>query len=476
MKTINPMIPVFIASPSEVRKERKLVESAIHLLAHRFARLFGVTMVPLLWEEFAPISSFDAAHPQVGILRRIQPFSIFIGILWNRCGTTVGQSNETGTEQEFFHAMKHRETISILTYFRSQTKVTAKEKKFKSEQEKVKELKLKLQNQNILIGDYNNLGDFSRRILPDVMESCLELVLTKEPKKIANYYNFFKFGSHWRVASGPLLIAYPPITDPGPNYEKPKLDWQNRLLPHVIYEDFKTIQDIEEVMRLLGREYKTVTTDSPTLDMAESGDRIWVCVPRNKKAHRILEELKKQNVKIKFNFDSIKLAKKKLETILYWDNGKNNIKIRSPLTKYLRWSARPLVKDEWKPAYGFSYCRDYAIFARFKLYKDFEDRRGEFFYHYFIGGIRGLGTWGVGHLIDHQSSMLVRIANQQILSDETADIQMLLEVTYENFRVTRAIDVSNMDEAFFTERYNEKYIKEHLERHSDWLPKSICNT
>ena len=83
MKTINPLIPIFIASPNEVFKERKLANSAIQTLSVRFARLFSVTLVPMLWEQFAPISSHDASHPQIGILRRIQPFSIFVGILWN---------------------------------------------------------------------------------------------------------------------------------------------------------------------------------------------------------------------------------------------------------------------------------------------------------------------------------------------------------------------------------------------------------
>jgi hypothetical protein len=37
MTIINPTIPVFIASPNDVGAERKLVESAIHSLAPRFA-------------------------------------------------------------------------------------------------------------------------------------------------------------------------------------------------------------------------------------------------------------------------------------------------------------------------------------------------------------------------------------------------------------------------------------------------------
>jgi hypothetical protein len=475
MKTMNPLIPIFVASPSEVQEERQLAESAIQSIAHRFTRLYGVTLVPMLWEQFAPISSHDATHPQIGILRRIQPFSIFVGILWNKCGTPVGDSGETGTEMEFKHAIKNRSTISILTYFRQQTIHKRRSRKIQTQQEQVDDLKNKLQAQKITTMSYSNILEFSQRILPDIMEACLELILTKEPKKIADYYNFFKFGSHWRTSTRPLLIVYPPITDPGPGHQKPRLNWRKRLLPHVIYEDFKAIQDIEEAMRFLGRDYKTVTTDSPTLSMSEPGDRIWVCVPRNIKAHRALEQLERQGTKIRFDFQSISEPNEDPETYLMWNKGrrKREIRIRSPLSKYLSLSARPEGNEEWKPLYGYSYCRDYAVLARLKLYKDAEDRDGEFYYHYFIGGIRGLGTWGIGYLIDHNSSKLLRIADRQI-DDESDNVQMLLEVTYENFRVTRVIDVSDEDKNFFEKRYSDKYIKDQLKRHPDWLPKTIC--
>jgi len=467
MKTINPMIPVFIASPGDVRKERRLTEAAIHMLAPRFVRLFGVTLVPLLWEEFAPISSYDAAHPQVGILRRIQPFSIFVGILWNRCGTSVGSSGETGTEMEFKHAIDHRNTISILSYFRRQSTGQRLSRAERSQQRRVNILKHRLQENNILTMTYENSSKFGARILPDLMEACLDLVLSREPKKIADLYNFFKFGSHWRLASRPLMIVYPPITDPGPGHAKPRLNWRKRLLPHVIYEDFKAIQDVEEAMRLLGRDYKTVTTDSPSLDMAEPGDRIWVCVPRNMKAQRVLEQLEQQGSRIRFRFTSSRTSGKEPESCLMWRKGNQEIKIRSPLSKYLRQSARPARATEWRSAFGHTYCRDYAILARFKLLKDPGDRSGEYYYHYFVGGIRGLGTWGMGYLLDHESSRLVRMAKQQMERTGTEDIQLLLEVTYENFRVTRVRDVSEENGRFFAERYSDAYIRKQLERHPE---------
>ncbi len=471
MHTMNPMIPVFVASPGDVDKERRATELAINVLAPRFARLFGVTLVPLLWEQFAPISSYDATHPQVGILRRIQPFSVFVGILWNRCGTPVQGSGETGTEMEFNHAIAHRDTISILSYFRRQQPVRRLSREQRRQRDQVKRLKRRLELRHVSTNSYDTPSQFRARILPDLMEACLDLVLSREPKKIADLYKFFRSGSHWRLGTRPLLIVYPPLTDPGPGHAIPRLDWRQRLLPHVVYEDFKAIQDIEEAMRLLGREYLTVTTDSPSLDIAEPGDRVWVCIPRNAKARRVLEQLQEQGTDVRFRFDSKPISRGVSETFLTWRQRSREIEIRSPLAKYLSLSARPSGLARWRPAFGHTYCRDYAVVARFKVPKDPQDQVGEFYYHYFVGGIRGLGTWGAGHLVDHQSSQLVRMAEHHASRGDTEDVQLLLEVTHENYRITRVRDVSEESAHFFKERCSDRYIRKQLERHPDWLPR-----
>lgn len=52
------------------------------------------------------------------------------------------------------------------------------------------------------------------------------------------------------------------------------------------------------------------------------------------------------------------------------------------------------------------------------------------------------------------------------------DVQLLLEVTYENFRVTRVRDISEEKVQFFRERFSDSYIRKQLDRHPDWLPKT----
>jgi hypothetical protein len=214
-----------------------------------------------------------------------------------------------------------------------------------------------------------------------------------------------------------------------------------------------------------------VTTDSPELNMADDGDRVWVCVPRNMKAQRMLGRIRQQGSAVRFRFESrCPDARSRAETFLLWHSGGRELRIRSPLSKYLQLSARPSQSAEWRPAVGHTYCRDYAVLARYKVLKDSSDPLSEYYYHYFVGGIRGLGTWGIGYLIDHESSQLARMCEARLVGAATADVALLVEVTYENFRITRVRDVSEQPHSFFVERYSSGYIKAQLRRHPEWMP------
>lgn len=469
---MNPVIPVFISSPEDVGDERKLTERTVHELAPRLARLFGVTVVPLLWEQFAPLSSFDATHPQTGILQRIEPFSIFVGIVGNRYGTPVpGERGRSGTELEFFQALEHRARISILTYFKQWDGAVPEDGHEREQREKIAGLQKRLKAKKVHLATFSTTEELRERLFGDLMEAALKLILSGEPRKVNDYIKFFRFGSNYRVRSRPLLIVYPPVTDPGKGHEEPIYNWQERLLPHVIYEDSKAIQDFEEAMRLVGREYKTVTTNSPDLDMAEPGDRIWVCVPRNRRAAEVLERL---GDRVRFEFVSVENGAESRELRLIWHRTEDErIEIRSPLRRYLERSNRPGHRAPWSPLYGYAYGKDYAVFARFRVPRSWNASRRkdtETFYHYFVGGIRGLGTWGVGHLVDHESSALLAMAEASMKGRSNEDVQILLEVTYENFRITEVSDVSDKKASYFAERDRDEFIDEQLEKRRDWLP------
>lgn len=459
---MNPIIPVFIASPGDVEEERRLAERATHAIAPRLNRVFGVTLVPILWKATAPISAYDSSHPQYSILRRIEPYSIFIGILWNRHGTPVKDSRKSGTEMEFDHALAQRDSIAMLTYFRKPPSRPSKQARL------VRRLRARLLKENVKCLEYSTTDEFESRIAFDIFEAALELILSKGPKKVSDYVKIFRFSSHARQRDRPLLIVYPPLSDPGPGHKAPALNWCDRLLPHIVYEDSKAIQDLEEAMRLLGREYKTVTTDSPDLDLAHPGDRIWVCLPRNSKAKLVLGGLRRLGVDIRFSFSS-RGHGKSVSSVLRWKHGSGEWQeIRSPLKQYLQRSNRDRTPGPWRPRYGYSYGRDYAVFARFRVPVSWDYPKGESSYHYFVGGIRGLGTWGVGHLIDHQSSALLELVEREEKRDENDSFQLLLEITYENYRITRVRDTTNWTPAEFKKRSQRSYIETKLKSHSAW--------
>ena len=242
---MHPVITVFIASPSDCTKERELAERAVQKLAPRLVKRFGIALVPLRWEQFAPISSYDGSHPQVTILRQIKPLSIFVGIVEDTCGTPISPGGETGIELEFEYVQQLRPRVPILSYFRERRRKSKGTKNAEASQ-RVDKLEAELRDQNVLRAKYRDHEEFGNRIPGDLMEAVLELVLTREPREVGDYLEFFKFGTHPRLGALPVMIVYPPMTDPGPGHHSPRLNWQERLLPHVIYEDFKAIQDVEE--------------------------------------------------------------------------------------------------------------------------------------------------------------------------------------------------------------------------------------
>ena len=67
---VQSVIPVFIASPSDVSKERKYAVEAVRNVSARLDSVFGVVLTPITWEEFAPISSGESLNRQFNILKK----------------------------------------------------------------------------------------------------------------------------------------------------------------------------------------------------------------------------------------------------------------------------------------------------------------------------------------------------------------------------------------------------------------------
>ncbi len=453
---MNPIIPVFIGSPGDVYQERDVTERAVLTLAPRLSGLFGETLVPLRWEQFAPISSADASHPQIDILRRIEPGSIFIGILGMKYGTPLPKSGIAGTETEFNHALANRHRITILSYFQQDSTDENRDLR-------VYKLKRRLERKKVWIATYKDSEAFAQRIHVDLMEASLRMILSRGPTDLRRYSEFFRFGYESRAGSSPILIAYPSITESGPGITAFEFAWRTRLLPRVVFEDLKAVQDVEGIMRILNREYRTVTTDSPELILAPPGDRVWVCIPRNRKARDILAKV---STRSRFAFSRKKFDDVE-ELLIRWKRQDGTkVQVRSPLSTYLAHSKRPDELSSWEPLYGYTYGRDYGVLARFELSPGPPAVEGQQYYHYFLGGIRGLGTWGVGWFLDHCSQQLEQAIEKSRIykAQEKNDVQILLEVIYENYRIVSVKDVSDEDQAFFDNRISEHFIRQQLKK------------
>jgi hypothetical protein len=235
------------------------------------------------------------------------------------------------------------------------------------------------------------------------------------------------------------MIGYPAIHKHHGNSAQSDYDWQERLLPNVIYEDFKTIQKIEAALAAIGvRDYSSVTTDHPSLKTARHGNRIWLCVPRNEPAQRRLNEVLADRARFRF------VGADSRSRELHWRRRDGQtVVIRSPLATYLK--QRPAGRTKWRDEFGHVRARDFAVVARFRTREGGID-----YFDYFIGGIRGLGTWGAGWFIDRHPELLAGLVQRQCPpGDDRGDVQTILQVEFDSYRIRRVVDVGDRDQPYF---------------------------
>src|SRR6266851_4502917 len=109
-------IRIFIASPSDVQKERDSLPAIINELNHTMARHLGFVIELVRWETHCHPAM---GRPQGVINEQIGEYDIFIGVMWKRFGTPTGQA-DSGTEEEFdraYQEWRRDETVYILFYF-----------------------------------------------------------------------------------------------------------------------------------------------------------------------------------------------------------------------------------------------------------------------------------------------------------------------------------------------------------------------
>ena len=104
-------VRLFVASPGDVSTEREVVEKVAHEIDENPREALveaGPFRIEVLrWEDVAP----SGGRPQQVIADQLGPYDIFVGILWNRCGTPTGhdehghQIAQSGTVEEIRGAL-----------------------------------------------------------------------------------------------------------------------------------------------------------------------------------------------------------------------------------------------------------------------------------------------------------------------------------------------------------------------------------
>jgi hypothetical protein len=427
------------------------VIEAINDLNRKFEHLFGTVLQPVTWEAFRPaVEAEKSTSVQEPITRRLAKCLWFVGILNRRYGTPVDDAaGRSGTHEEFMFALEHREQINILSYFRDDPR-TAETTDDIEQIDLLNRLKSDLRSAHVRYVPYQTPDEFGKRILLDLMEAFLEIVTDLRRKEFLG--RFFRFGVRKREREPSVLIAYPPIH----KHLRSDYDWKSRLVPNVVYEDFKAIQKLEAALMSLGVvDYGSITVPNEKLD--PPGNRIWLCISRNDVAAR---ELRALGNRARFTFEPATDAP--AGRYLTWRQRDQLLRVQSPLHHYLTLQ-RPAKRALWDRSYGRIIARDYAVISRFRVA---DADRHTSFYHYYVAGIRGLGTWGAGWYVDRCYEDLASASD----AADTEDVQILVETTFSNFRIREVRNVSNEPKEFFDLRSSEEFIRAEI---AEWRSGSV---
>ena len=119
MATLETVLRVFVASPSDVADARKRLERIVDELNFTWSREIRLRLELLRWETHAyPGIGEDA---QDVINRQLDEFDIFLGIMWKRFGQPTGRAG-SGTEEEYDRARQRYDAnpaaLRMMFYFK----------------------------------------------------------------------------------------------------------------------------------------------------------------------------------------------------------------------------------------------------------------------------------------------------------------------------------------------------------------------
>jgi hypothetical protein len=443
------LLKTFISSPNDVAKEREIAMEVINRINDSCRDTLGIELDAVSWKKKVPQApNIPEETIQTQLNQEIQNCHIFILCLYKRYGSCEAGQVISNTEREVNAALeklKKYKKLMFLTYFRN----LPTNRDAGPQEQKVIDFRKRLEKEGIWYRTYSDPEDFKMQLTHDLYQTILKFRLSTSKQRAL--HQFWSLGIPDRFEDARLAIIYPAVD----RHYMAGLDeqiWFSRLAPNMIFEDFKAIQKLDKTLRLVGfHDYKICTMDSapPSIEFM---NRFWICLPRN---YRALTQLKLYERELRFSI------KKKNEKIIFqWRtaNSKKYVLVNSPLAHYLRLQRAEMnVKGDWHPEMGKIIAKDYAIISRFRNNRSNTPMRKGTLKDFFLGGIRGLGTWGAGWFIDRHYDRFVSF-------DDDADFQLLLEVVYRNGRIYEVNDVSDKPQSYFNKQNNPSKIEMEIDQ------------
>lgn len=429
---------IFIASPSDVEKERKAAKEIISQVSRILEKTVHVGLRVESWQMVPPLRNKDGI--QVSLNELVRGCDFLLLILNKKYGTIEPGYDKSNTEREIDAFLENEDKGShLLSYF----KILPENYDQGVQEKRSRELRKKLNEKGVLSINYKNTEEFKERF----QNHLYEIILKEEIAYSDNKYekkerlqSFWRLGISSNEKCPEISIIYPPVRRKWMAADDDHNFWYKRLQPHVFFEDFKAISKIAKMLNLLHikMEVSPYMTFSGSINDAKN--IVWVCLPRIPRVKKRLEKEYSDVTRFK-----IVSRKKDHEACIKWKttNG-NEIVIKSPLQTYLSIQRENVnSNEEWNTSLRNVIAKDYAVIARFnkRIPENEGTVNGEKFKEFFIGGIHGLGTWGATHYLDRNYKNFFFGPNDEI--------QMLLEITYEDGHITDCKDVSDKEQAYF---------------------------
>lgn len=172
---------IFVASPSDVRDERNLLEEIIDEINLSTLSRNNIRVELIKWETHVNPDISD--YPQKVINEDIDnDYDIFLGIIWSRFGSPTRDYN-SGSEEEFYNAynryQKDPTSIKIMIYF-NQSPIPI-EMIDTISIDRIRKFKSDLSSKGILYWEYTTIEEFQRLLRIQLSRQILDLVQNPKP-------------------------------------------------------------------------------------------------------------------------------------------------------------------------------------------------------------------------------------------------------------------------------------------------------